>query len=119
VEVKGMPPLMAAIEATREISPAPAATTLSLLALFLPVGFMGGAAGRFMSSFGLTASFVIAVSLLIAFTLTPMLSARLMGNGEWGIGNRESGIGSRESGNRRCFPLPIPHSPFPTPHSPH
>jgi len=98
VEVKGMQPLMAAIEATREISPVAAATTLSLLALFLPVGFMGGAAGRFMSSFGLTASFVIAVSLLIAFTLTPMLSARLMGNREWGIGSGESGIGNRESG---------------------
>src|SRR5262245_9899563 len=118
VEVKGMPPLMAAIEATREISPAPAATTLSLLALFLPVGFMGGAAGRFMSSFGLTASFVIAVSLLIAFTLTPMLSARLIGNGEWGIGSGESGIGNRESGVGSQDIDAVSHSPFPTPHSP-
>jgi HAE1 family hydrophobic/amphiphilic exporter-1 len=54
------------------------ATTLSLLAVFLPVGFMGGIVGRFMSSFGLTASFAIAVSLIVSFTLTPMLAARLI-----------------------------------------
>jgi HAE1 family hydrophobic/amphiphilic exporter-1 len=54
------------------------ATTLSLLAVFLPVGFMGGIVGRFMSSFGLTSSFAIAVSLLVSFTLTPMLAARLI-----------------------------------------
>ncbi len=54
------------------------ATTLSLLAVFLPVGFMGGIVGRFMSSFGFTSSFAIAVSLLVSFTLTPMLAARLI-----------------------------------------
>src|SRR5947199_4325363 len=54
------------------------ATTLSLLAVFLPVGFMQGIVGRFMSSFGFTASFAIAVSLLVSFTLTPMLAARLI-----------------------------------------
>jgi hydrophobic/amphiphilic exporter-1 (mainly G- bacteria), HAE1 family len=78
IEERGMPPFRAAIEATRETSPAALATTLSLLAVFLPVGFMGGPAGRFMSSFGLIASFVIVVSSLIAFTLTPTLSARLI-----------------------------------------
>jgi HAE1 family hydrophobic/amphiphilic exporter-1 len=54
------------------------ATTMSLLAVFVPVGFMGGIVGRFMSSFGLTAAFAIAVSLLVSFTLTPMLSARFI-----------------------------------------
>ena len=54
------------------------ATTLSLLAVFLPVGFMGGIVGRFMSSFGLTSAFAIAVSLLVSFTLTPMLSSRFI-----------------------------------------
>jgi HAE1 family hydrophobic/amphiphilic exporter-1 len=78
IEEKGMPPFQAAIEGTREIGLAVMATTLSLLAVFLPVGFMGGIVGRFMSSFGLTASFAIAVSLLVSFTLTPMLSARLI-----------------------------------------
>jgi HAE1 family hydrophobic/amphiphilic exporter-1 len=78
VEEKGMPPFQAAIEGTKEIGLAVMATTLSLLAVFLPVGFMGGIVGRFMSSFGLTASFAIAVSLIVSFTLTPMLAARLI-----------------------------------------
>src|SRR6202158_6060356 len=78
IEGKGMPPFQAAIEGTREIGLAVMATTLSLLAVFLPVGFMGGIVGRFMSSFGLTSSFAIAVSLLVSFTLTPMLAARLI-----------------------------------------
>jgi HAE1 family hydrophobic/amphiphilic exporter-1 len=78
IEEKGVPPFQAAIEGTKEIGLAVMATTLSLLAVFLPVGFMGGIVGRFMSSFGLTASFAIAVSLLVSFTLTPMLSARLI-----------------------------------------
>ena len=78
IEEKGMPPFQAAIEGTKEIGLAVMATTLSLLAVFLPVGFMGGIVGRFMSSFGLTSSFAIAVSLLVSFTLTPMLAARLI-----------------------------------------
>jgi HAE1 family hydrophobic/amphiphilic exporter-1 len=78
VEEKGMAPFQAAIEGTKEIGLAVMATTLSLLAVFLPVGFMGGIVGRFMSSFGLTSSFAIAVSLLVSFTLTPMLAARLI-----------------------------------------
>ena len=78
VEEKGVPPFQAAIQGTKEIGLAVMATTLSLLAVFLPVGFMGGIVGRFMSSFGLTASFAIAVSLLVSFTLTPMLAARLI-----------------------------------------
>jgi HAE1 family hydrophobic/amphiphilic exporter-1 len=78
IEEKGMPPFQAAIQGTREIGLAVMATTLSLLAVFLPVGFMGGIVGRFMSSFGFTSSFAIAVSLLVSFTLTPMLAARLI-----------------------------------------
>jgi HAE1 family hydrophobic/amphiphilic exporter-1 len=78
MEEKGMGPFEAAIEGTREIGFAVMATTLSLLAVFLPVGFMGGIVGRFMSSFGFTAAFAIAVSLLVSFTLTPMLCARFV-----------------------------------------
>jgi len=78
MEEKGMPPMLAAIEGTKEIGLAVMATTLSLLAVFLPIGFMGGITGRFMSSFGFTASFAIAVSLLVSFTLTPMLSSRFI-----------------------------------------
>jgi HAE1 family hydrophobic/amphiphilic exporter-1 len=78
IEEKNMSPFQAAIEGTREIGLAVMATTLSLLAVFVPVGFMGGIMGRFMSSFGLTSAFAIAVSLLVSFTLTPMLSARML-----------------------------------------
>ncbi len=78
VEEKGLPPFQAAVEGTREIGLAVTATTLSLLAVFLPVGFMAGIVGRFMSSFGFTSSFAIAVSLLVSFTLTPTLAARLI-----------------------------------------
>ncbi len=78
VEEKGMSPYQAAIEGTREIGLAVLATTLSLMAVFVPIGFMGGIVGRFMSSFGLTASFAVFVSLIVSFTLTPMLAARLI-----------------------------------------
>ena len=52
------------------------ATTLSLVAIFAPVGFMGGMVGRFMQSFGLTMAFAVMVSLLVSFTLTPTMCAR-------------------------------------------
>jgi HAE1 family hydrophobic/amphiphilic exporter-1 len=78
IEEKGMDPFQAAIEGTREIGLAVLATTLSLMAVFVPIGFMQGIVGRFMSSFGLTASFAVGVSLIVSFTLTPMLAARLI-----------------------------------------
>jgi HAE1 family hydrophobic/amphiphilic exporter-1 len=76
VEEKGRPPMQAAVEATREVGLAVLATTLSLVAIFVPVAFMGGIVGRFMTSFGLTMTFAILVSMLVSFTLTPMLAAR-------------------------------------------
>src|SRR5690242_345172 len=78
IEEKNMPPFQAAIQGTKEIGLAVMATTLSLLAVFLPVGFMGGIVGRFMISFGFTSAFAIAVSLLVSFTLTPMLCSRFI-----------------------------------------
>ena len=66
IEEKDMPPFQAAVQGTKEIGLAVMATTLSLLAVFLPVGFMGGIVGRFMSSFGFTSAFAIAVSLLVS-----------------------------------------------------
>jgi HAE1 family hydrophobic/amphiphilic exporter-1 len=66
-------PMEAALEGTREIALAVMATTLSLVVIFLPVAFMGAIVGRFFRSFGLTATFAILVSLVIAFTLVPML----------------------------------------------
>jgi HAE1 family hydrophobic/amphiphilic exporter-1 len=76
IHEKGMPPKQAAIEGTREIGPAVTATTLSLIAVFLPLAFMGGIVGRFMASFGYTMAFAIGVSLLVSFTLTPSLASR-------------------------------------------
>jgi HAE1 family hydrophobic/amphiphilic exporter-1 len=78
IEEKGYGPFEAAIEATREIGLAVMATTLSLVVIFLPVAFMPSVAGRFFKSIALTMSFAIMVSLLVSFTLTPMLSARLL-----------------------------------------
>jgi HAE1 family hydrophobic/amphiphilic exporter-1 len=78
IEEKHQTPYAAAMEGTKEIGLAVMATTLSLLAVFLPVGFMGGIVGRFMSSFGFTAAFAVAVSMLVSFTLTPMLCSRFV-----------------------------------------
>jgi hydrophobic/amphiphilic exporter-1 (mainly G- bacteria), HAE1 family len=78
IEEKGFKPFEAAIEATREIGLAVMATTLSLVVIFLPVAFMQSIPGRFFKSVALTMSFAIMVSLLVSFTLTPMLSARLL-----------------------------------------
>jgi HAE1 family hydrophobic/amphiphilic exporter-1 len=76
IEEKHEDKFKAAADATEEIGLAVLATTLSLVAIFVPVGFMGGIVGRFMKSFGLTMAFAILVSLVVSFTLTPMLSAR-------------------------------------------
>ncbi|MBD3170781.1 MAG: MMPL family transporter [candidate division Zixibacteria bacterium] len=68
----------AASDAASEIGLAVTATTLSIIVVFLPVAFMSGIIGRFFFQFGLSIAFAVAVSYLIAFTLTPMLSSRLL-----------------------------------------
>ena len=78
IEEKGYEPFEAAIAATKEIGMAVMATTLSLIVIFLPVAFMPSIAGRFFKSAALTMTFSIAVSLLVSFTLTPMMSARML-----------------------------------------
>ncbi|MBK8313338.1 MAG: efflux RND transporter permease subunit [Acidobacteria bacterium] len=80
IEEKGYESFRAAIEATKEIGMAVMATTLSLVVIFLPVAFMPSVAGKFFKSVALTMAFAIMVSLLVSFTLTPMLSARLYRN---------------------------------------
>ena len=76
IEEKGYSPRRASVVATKEIGLAVLATSLSLVAVFMPIAFMSGIVGRFMSSFGFTMSFAILVSLLVSFTLTPMLCSR-------------------------------------------
>ncbi|HEY2906875.1 MAG TPA: efflux RND transporter permease subunit [Vicinamibacterales bacterium] len=98
VEEKHEDKFKAAVDATKEIGLAVLATTLSLVAIFVPVGFMGGIVGRFMKSFGLTMAFAIMVSLLVSFTLTPMLSARWLKVKPHGDKDGKGGHSSKESG---------------------
>jgi len=78
VEEKKMTAMRAAKEATADIGLAVMATTFSLVVIFLPVSFMSSISGRFLYQFGITAAVAILVSLLVSFTLTPMMSARLL-----------------------------------------
>jgi HAE1 family hydrophobic/amphiphilic exporter-1 len=78
IDEKRMRPFPAAIHATKEVGLAVLATTLSLMAVFLPVAFMSGIVGRFLYSFGMTMAFAIGVSMIVAFTLTPMMAARML-----------------------------------------
>ncbi len=71
-------PVQAAIEATQEISLAVIATTLSLVIIFVPIAFITGFARKYLNQFGWTMSIAILISMLVAFTLTPALSSRLL-----------------------------------------
>ncbi len=82
IEEKKMKPFPAAVLATKEIGFAVLATSLSLMAVFIPVAFIGGIPGRFLQSFGYTMAFSIGVSLLVSFSLTPMMSARMLSGHE-------------------------------------
>ncbi len=72
----GERPDAAALNATNEIGLTVAAATLTIVAVFLPVGLMGGVVGRFFRPFGLTISAAVLTSLLVARTLSPLLAAR-------------------------------------------
>jgi len=74
----GEDPYTAARNGTSEIGLAVMATTFTILAVFLPVGFMTGIVGQFFKSFALTIAFAVSISLLVAFTLDPMLSSRFV-----------------------------------------
>ena len=89
VEEKGMTPMEAAREATREIGLAVMATTLSLVIIFVPVSFMSSVAGRFLYQFGITASVAVMVSLFVSFSLTPMMASRML---------RGKGSGAKDQG---------------------
>jgi hydrophobic/amphiphilic exporter-1 (mainly G- bacteria), HAE1 family len=78
LEEKNLPPKEAAIQATKEISLAVVATTISLVIIFVPIAFMSGYARRFLNQFGWTMAVSIMVSMLVAFTVTPSLAARML-----------------------------------------
>jgi HAE1 family hydrophobic/amphiphilic exporter-1 len=75
---QGKSPLKAAAEGTSEIALAVLATTFSIVAVFAPVATMKGMIGKFFFQFGITVTIAVLVSLFVSFTLTPMLSARLL-----------------------------------------
>lgn len=97
VEEKGMTAFEAARAATAEIGLAVMATTFSLVVIFVPVSFMSSVAGRFLFQFGLTSAVALLVSLLVSFTLTPMMSARL-----YSVGKSRK-VADHESGSRGGF----------------
>ncbi len=74
---QGEEPAEAAAKGTREITLAVMATTFTIVAVFVPVAFMKGIVGQFFRQFGLTVTAAVMLSMLVAFTLDPMLSARL------------------------------------------
>jgi HAE1 family hydrophobic/amphiphilic exporter-1 len=84
----------AARRGTSEIFLAVMATTLSIVAVFVPVAFMGGIIGRFFYQFGMTVAFAVLVSLFVSFTLTPMLSAW------WGVDPHDPSAGGGNPVNR-------------------
>lgn len=105
----------AAAEGTEEIGLAVTATTLTLVAVFLPVGMMTGIIGQFFKQFGVTVAVSVLVSLFVAFTLTPMLSAKyLVGNDEtakgkvtviWERWNKKFEAGTRRYGDFLAYAL--------------
>jgi HAE1 family hydrophobic/amphiphilic exporter-1 len=78
VDEHGMPPMEAARKGTAEIALAVLATTLSLVVIFVPVSFMSSISGRFLYQFGIASAVAVLVSLLVSFTLTPSLAARML-----------------------------------------
>ena len=71
----GVSPKQAALDGTAEIGLAVLATTLSIVAVFLPIGFMGGIVGKFFHEFGITIVAAVLISMFVSFTLVPMLSS--------------------------------------------
>jgi len=78
IEEKHMPPMQAAAAGTKEIGLAVLVATLSLVIVFLPVSFLSSVTGRMLFQFGLTATVAVLVSMLVSFSLTPMMCSRML-----------------------------------------
>jgi HAE1 family hydrophobic/amphiphilic exporter-1 len=104
VEEKKMSAMDAAREGTAEIGLAVLATTLSLVVIFIPVSFMSSISGRFLYQFGITAAVAVLVSLLVSFTLTPMMSSRMLKRGD------VKGHGHGDAGSRKGLYGTIDHA---------
>jgi multidrug efflux pump len=79
---QGQPPLLAAVDGSREIGFAVIATTLVLISVFVPISFLPGAIGRLFREFGLTLAAAVLFSALVALTLTPVMTSRLFRQGQ-------------------------------------
>ncbi|MEI7905137.1 MAG: efflux RND transporter permease subunit [Candidatus Firestonebacteria bacterium] len=97
---KGEPPEEAAQKGTDEVTLAVIATTLTVIAVFLPVGFLQGTVGQFFKQFGLTLVFAMCISLFDALTIAPMLSAYFMGKPK-----------AKEDGKEPSFLYKVIHAP--------
>jgi len=75
---EGEPPMQASEEGASEIGLAVMATTLSIVAVFVPVAFMKGIVGKFFFEFGITVTVAVLISLFVSLTLTPMLTSRFL-----------------------------------------
>jgi hydrophobic/amphiphilic exporter-1 (mainly G- bacteria), HAE1 family len=110
---QGKTPMRAAAEATSEIGLAVLATTSSIIAVFAPVAMMQGIIGKFFFQFGITVSIAVMLSMLVSFTLTPMLSARLLRlqHGRPGLLSRiiERGLIALERAYRRVLAAVLRH----------
>jgi HAE1 family hydrophobic/amphiphilic exporter-1 len=91
---------------TAEIGLAVLATTLSIVAVFVPVAFMEGMIGQFFYEFGLTVAFAVLLSLFVSFTLTPMLSARFLGDHHGGRAGSRPHRAPCSSGSTTALPPP-------------
>ncbi len=103
IEEKKMNSFEAARKATQEIGLPVLATTLSLVVIFVPVSFMSSISGRFLYQFGLTAAAAVLVSLLVSFTLTPMMSARMLRAEDASSGHGGHGDGHGDARSRQGF----------------
>jgi HAE1 family hydrophobic/amphiphilic exporter-1 len=103
MEEKGMGAFEAAVRGTKEIGLAVLATTFSLVIVFLPVSFLSSQAGRFLYQFGITASVAVLVSLLVSFSLTPMMCARMLRLKRTSAPEAGNGGAENEAESRRGF----------------
>ncbi len=102
----GMAPVEAGIAGTKEIFLAVISTTITLAVVFLPLLFMGGMSGKLFREFGMTIAGAVIISALVALTLTPMLSAKLLRKHEghnWLFQRTEPFFNSLESGYGRSL----------------
>ena len=96
IQEYGEPPLLAAYRGARQVGFAVVATTLVLIAVFVPIAFLQGDVGRLFSEFALTMAAAVGFSSLVALTLSPMLASKLLHHGtddSWLVRKVEAGFG--------------------------